>query len=78
MPNSNYWVDYDGTRYETTWWHGRRLYDLQMRVLAGEAPPTNMRFQLAGDSDAPVLTVHVGPSHTLEIIPVEVFRPDQA
>lgn len=78
MPNSNYWIDYDGARYETTWWHGRRLSDLQMDVLAGTAEPTDLEIQLAGDGDAPMLTVHVGPGHTLDIVPVEVYRRDQS
>lgn len=78
MPNSNYWIDYDGVRYETTYWHGKRVSDLQMEVIAGTRPPTDIAIQLAGDGDAPMLTLHIGPERPLHVIPVEVFRPDQA
>ena len=78
MPNSNYRIIYDGVEYETTYIHGRRVSDLQMRVLEGSEPPTDIEIQLAGDGDAPMLRLHVGTSHTLDVIPVEVFRPDQA
>lgn len=77
MPNSNYWIDYDGERFETNFVNGRRLSDLQMEVLAGTEPPSDIDIPLAGGHDAPTITIHVGPGHTLDITPVEVYRRDQ-
>ena len=77
MPNSNYWIDYDGTRFETTFVHGQRVMALQTAVIAGTEPPTDIDIQLAGDGDAPTLTIHVDHTHTLHVTPVEVYRRDQ-
>jgi len=77
MPNGNYWVDYDGERYETSWLHGRKLTKLQVEVALGTKHPTDVDVPLAGGQDAGTVTIHVGPGHTLEVTPVEIYRRSQ-
>lgn len=78
MPNSNYWVEFEGRRVQATYLDGKELLRLQTDVVEGKEKPQFFNFFAAGVADGPEVAVFVGdPDRPLTVTNVETYRPDQ-